>query len=121
MTNATLLHILIASHTLIAALSVASVAYVYYAALAKRHRAKDTLLVLALLWPAAIVALLFANGMQCVMQMWAKQLTGQHTGWVRDIYWLPESWVRLVPPVFTSLYALGIALLCGRRLWNKKR
>jgi hypothetical protein len=120
MSDATLLHILIAVHTLIGAISTASLVYLFVAAWKSKNPTKDPLLVFALVWPFANLVLMALNGMVCPMQDWAKMLTGQHAGWVRDIYWIPESWLRIVPWTYGPSYALGAALVFGR-LWWKRR
>ncbi len=114
MKTATLLHILIAVHTLIGALSTFCLFYLYFAAWKRRHPSKDKLLLLALVWPLANLILMAANGMVCPLQNAAQALSGQYTGWVRDIYWVPESWLQIVPWTFGPSYAIGAALVCLR-------
>ena len=116
MDNALLLHLLIASHTLIGAISTACLVYLYYAAWRGRNPAKDRLLLVALIWPLANLILMAVNGMVCPMQNWAQALSGQHTGWVRDIYWVPENWLRVVPWTFSIGYFTGAALVFWRVL-----
>jgi len=120
MKTATLLHILVAVHTLIGVVSMASLFYLPYAAWKRRSPAKDRLLLVALAWPFVNLALLYFNGWECPMQSWAKALSGQHTGWVRDMYWVPESWLKLVPWTYSIGYVAGVALLLWR-LRPKKR
>ena len=114
MNSATLLHILMAVHTLIGAISTACLFYLYYAAWRGWHPAKDRLLLIALIWPLANLILMAVNGMVCPMQNWAQALTGQHAGWVRDIYWVPENWLRVVPWTFSIGYFTGAALVFWR-------
>jgi hypothetical protein len=111
MSNATLLHILIAVHTLIGAVSTASLVYLFVAAWKRKSPAQDHLLLFALIWPFVNLVLMSVNGMVCPMQDWAKMLTGQQAGWVRDIYWVPENWLRIVPWTYAPSYALGAALV----------
>jgi len=114
MSNATLLHILIAVHTLIVALAYASLFYVFYAALKRHSPLKDKLLLAALVWPWLDFFLLAANGMECPLQNLARQLAGQTTGWVRDVYWVPQSWLRQIPWTFGVPYVIGAALVFWR-------
>ena len=114
MDSALLLHLLIASHTLIGAISTGCLFYLYYAAWRGRHPAKDRLLLVALIWPLVNLILMAINGMVCPMQDWAQALSGQHAGWVRDIYWVPERWLRLVPWTYSTSYVLGAVLVFAR-------
>jgi len=114
MDNTLLLHILIASHTLIGALNIVFLLYLPYAAWKRRSPAKDRLLLVALLFPLVNLILMAFNGMRCPMQGWAQALSGPGTGWVRDIYWVPESWLRIVPWTFPISYLLGAGLVFGR-------
>ena len=116
MGNTTLLHILMVVHTLIAAASTAALVYLYYAAWKGRSPRTDMLLLAALIWPFVNLALLLANGWECPMQSWAKALTGEHTGWVRDMYFVPQSWMAFVPWTYGPFYLFGAALVFGRAL-----
>jgi len=118
--DATLLHILIAVHTLIGAVNTACLFYLPYAAWKGRSPATDRLLQVALVFPLANLILMAANGMACPLQHWAQTLAGPHAGWVRDIYGVPESWLRIVPWSFPISYALGAALVFGRLLLKKR-
>jgi hypothetical protein len=120
MNNTLLLHILIAVHTLIAAVSTASLFYLPYAAIKGHSPRHDGLLVVALVWPLANLILMTVNGWVCPMQDWAKDLTGGEAGWVRDIFWVPESWLRIVPWTFPIGSFVGVVLVFGR-LWLKRR
>jgi len=117
MNNATLLHILIAVHTLVALVSMASLIYLPYAAVKGHSPARDRFLLFALLWPLANLILIAANGMVCPMQSWAQDLSGEHTRWVRDIYFVPERWLGTVPWTYPAGYLLGVALVFGRLWW----
>ncbi len=76
-----------------------------------------TMLLVALALPAAIGLGRYANGVECILQTWARQMQGVPKGqWARDILWLPESWARAIPGVVTPLYALGAGLVAGRFL-----
>ncbi len=112
--TATLLHILIGLHTLIAAVSTACVVYLYFAAWQRRSPPSDRLLRLALIWPLANLLLMAANGMVCPLQNAAQSLLGQHGGWVRDIYLVPQSWLKVVPWTYGPSYLLGAALVWWR-------
>jgi hypothetical protein len=112
--TATLLHILMAVHTLIGAVSSASLAYLYYAAWKRRRPTKDWILLAALTWPCVNLTLLVANGWVCPMQTWAQALTGEHGRWVRDIYWVPERWLRLIPWTYGPSYLVGVAAVWWR-------
>jgi hypothetical protein len=109
-----LLHILMAVHTLIGAVSTFCLIYLFGAAY-RRHRPKtDKLLIFALVWPLANLILMAANGWTCPLQNAAQVLIGQHAGWVRDIYLVPESWLRVVPWTYPIGYFLGAALVWWR-------
>ncbi|KAA5803793.1 hypothetical protein F1654_08315 [Alkalicaulis satelles] len=41
-------------------------------------------------YPLAILAGYLANGNRCILQTWARALTGVEDGWARDILFLPE-------------------------------
>ena len=114
MDHSLLLHILIAVHTLIGAINTACLSYLPYAAWKRRSPATDRLLLFALIFPLANLILMAANGMACPLQDWAKALAGQQTGWVRDIYWVPERWLRIIPWTFPISYLVGAALVVGR-------
>ncbi|MDE2182398.1 MAG: hypothetical protein KGJ78_05200 [Alphaproteobacteria bacterium] len=116
-----LLHILIAVHTLIAAISTGALFYLLYAALKGHSPAKDPILLFALVWPLANLVILAANGWTCPMQNWAQDLTGQHAGWVRDIYWIPERWLRIVPWTYSLGYLAGVLLVFARLAWSRAR
>lgn len=113
--TATLLHILIGLHTLIAAVSTACLGYLYYAAWRCKNPYSDRILCFALLWPAVNLVLMAANSMVCPLQIAAQSLTGQHGGWVRDIYLIPESWLAIIPWTYPLFYGLGAVLVWGRR------
>jgi hypothetical protein len=121
MDNSLLLHILIACHTLIGAINIACLFYLPYAAWKRRSPAKDRLLLVALVFPAANLILMAFNGMNCPMQGWASALTGHHDGWVRDVYWVPESWLRVVPWTFPIGYLVGAGLVFGHTLRGPAR
>ena len=112
--TATLLHILIALHTLIAAVSTACLVYLYYAAFLRLHPHGRPILWFALLWPAINLALMVANGMVCPLQIAAQNLAGQGHGWVRDIYLIPENWLAVIPWTYPIFYGLGAALVWWR-------
>ncbi len=120
MDHSLLLHILMAVHTLIGAVNIACLFYLPYAAWKGHSPAGDRLLAFALLFPLANLILMAVNGMVCPMQGWAQGLTGQHTGWVRDIYLVPERWLRIIPWTFPIGYVLGAALVFGRLLLRKR-
>ena len=120
MSDATLLHILIAVHTLIGAVNTACLFYLPYAAWKGRSPATDRLLQVALVFPLANLILMAANGMACPLQGWAQALAGGQTGWVRDIYLVPESWLRIVPWTFPLGYFAGAALVFGRVLIKRR-
>lgn len=109
-----LLHILIAVHTLIGAVSTFCLVYLYWAAWRRRRPSVDKLLIFALVWPLANLILMAANGMVCPLQNAAQVLMGQHGGWVRDIYLVPESWLKIIPWTYPIFYGLGAALVWWR-------
>lgn len=106
--TATLLHILIAVHTLIGAISTACLVYLFWAAWHRRAPKADKVLVFALVWPLANLVLMAANGMVCPLQNAAQALAGS-SGWVRDIYWVPEDWLAVIPWIYPVFYAIGAA------------
>ena len=116
----TLLHILRTVHTLIGAISTACLAYLYYAAWRRRRPTSDKLLIVALVWPLANLILMAANGMVCPLQNAAQVLVGQTGlagqtgGSVRDIYLVPESWLRIIPWTYPIAYAVGAAAVWWR-------
>lgn len=111
--TATLLHILMAVHTLIGAVSTACLAYLYWAAWRRHRPGADKLLVFALAWPLANLILMALNGMACPLQNAAQALAGTHA-WVRDIYWVPQSWLSVIPWTYPIGYALGVAAVWAR-------
>jgi len=116
----TLLHILRTVHTLIGAISTACLLYLYYAAWRRHRPSADKLLIVALVWPLANLIAMAANGMVCPLQNAAHVLVGQTGlagqtgGWVRDIYLVPESWLRIIPWTYPIAYGLGAALVFWR-------
>lgn len=116
---ATLLHILMAVHTLIGIISTACLVYLYYAAWRGRRPGRDKLLMVALIWPLANLVLMAANGMVCPLQNAAQALVGQAGagqagGWVRDMYWVPQSWLRIIPYTYGPSYLIGTILVLWR-------
>jgi hypothetical protein len=114
----TLLHILMAVHTLIGAVSTFCLAYLCYAAFKRRSPASDKLLMCALIWPLVNLIAMAANGMVCPLQNAAQALAGQpdgqQAGWVRDMYWVPQSWLKLVPWTYGPSYLIGATLVWWR-------
>ncbi len=114
--TATLLHILMAVHTLIGAVSTACLGYLFWAAWRRRSPKTDTFLIFALVWPLANLILMAANGMVCPLQNAAQALAGQPTLWVRDIYLVPEPWLRIIPWTYPIFYGLGAGMVWWRAL-----
>jgi hypothetical protein len=112
--TATLLHILMAVHTLIGAVSTASLVYLYWAAWRRHRPGADKLLVFALAWPLANLTQMALNGMACPLQNAAQALAGTHA-WVRDIYWVPQSWLSVIPWTYPIGYGLGVAAVWARK------
>lgn len=112
--TATLLHILVAVHTLIGAVSTLCLAYLYYAAWRRLHPLRDKILVFALAWPLANLVIMAANGMVCPLQNAALALSGTHGGWVRDIYLVPQGWLRAIPFTYPAFYLVGAGLVSWR-------
>lgn len=112
--TATLLHILIAVHTLIGATSTACLLYLYYAAWQGKRPGHDKWLVFALTWPLANLIVMAANGMVCPLQNAAQALAGVHGTWVRDIYLVPQSWLQVIPWTYPAFYLLGAGLIGWR-------
>lgn len=114
MSKRTLLEILKAAHLAIVAVCVWAVGYVLYCGLVGAH---GPLLVVALTIPGLIGLGRYANGVECILQTWARELQGVPKGtWARDITWLPERCARAIPATFTPLYLLGFGLVAGRAL-----
>lgn len=71
------------------------------------------LAIYALIPPVLVFIGLFLNGWTCILQTWAKRLTGITDGWARDVLFLPESWatrtVQVMVPVFVVV--VGAAAL----------
>lgn len=63
--------------------------------------------------PVIVFIGLMLNGWTCILQTWAKRLTGTEDGWARDVLFLPESWatrvVRVMVPVFIIVVGAGAA------------
>ena len=114
-TNSPLLMLLMAAHLGVVILATAAIAYLWFRSLTSAA-ATDPLLWAALMFPGLIGLGRYANGVECVLQTWAKRLRGVETGWARDVLWLPESWAQAIPPVCTPLYLLGAGLAVGRLL-----
>jgi hypothetical protein len=111
--TATLLHILMAVHTLIGAVSTACLCYLFWAAWRRKSPKTDKLLVFALAWPLLNLLAMATNGMACPLQNAAEALTGSH-GWVRDIYFVPEAWLAIIPVTYPAFYVLGVAAVWWR-------
>ncbi|MCI5043607.1 MAG: hypothetical protein MRY72_02825 [Aquisalinus sp.] len=107
-----LLHGLMSMHTAIVVLAFLAGPYIAW----KGIRAERNLwLYLALLFPPLVCLGRIANGRECILQTWARELRGIESGWARDIYLLPENWALNV--VITA----GILYLCGLVLWLAQR
>ena len=111
-----LLHALMAAHTAIVAVSVAAVGYILARGLLGGALLDDRLLFAAVIWIVGIGVGRYLNGVECILQTWARRLRGQASGWARDIYWAPESWAMAIPKVFTPAFLIGVALVAGRVL-----
>lgn len=108
------LFILQAVHLVIVVACVAAIAYLLYRGAVGGGGAW---LVAAAVAPGAIGLGRFANGVECILQTWAREWQGIEKGrWARDILWLPERWAMAIPSVFTPLYLLGLGLVIGRAL-----
>jgi hypothetical protein len=110
----TLLHILMAVHTLIGAVSTGCLVCLYWAAWHRKTPKTDKILVFALAWPLANLTLMALNGMACPLQNAARVLAGSHGIWVRDMYLVPESWLRIVPWTYPIEYVIGVAAVFWR-------
>ncbi|WP_300530891.1 hypothetical protein [Maricaulis sp.] len=62
----------------------------------------------ALLGPVLVFVGLVLNRGTCILQTWAKHLTGTTEGWARDIFFLPESWALSVVKVMLPVFVLVI-------------
>ncbi len=107
-----LLHGLMVVHTAIVVLAFLAGPYIAWKAI----RAERGLwLYLALLFPPLVCLGRIANGRECILQTWARELRGIENSWARDIYLLPESWALNV------VLAAGILYVCGLMLWFAQR
>jgi hypothetical protein len=111
--NILLLHILMAVHTLIGAVSIFCLVYLYFAAWKGTRPGAGKLLVFALIWPLANLVLMALNNMACPLQN-AAQALADSSGHVRDIYFVPENWLRIVPWTYGPSYLIGAGLLFWR-------
>jgi len=68
----------------------------------------------ALLPPVLVFIGLQLNRGECILQTWAKRLSGRPDGWTRDVFWLPEDWALRVVPVMTPLAIVLILGLAAR-------
>ncbi|XBQ16796.1 MAG: hypothetical protein ABL308_02725 [Oceanicaulis sp.] len=105
-----LLFVLQVFHTLvfIAAISCLAVLWVY--ALTGRLA---RLAPWALGFPVAIFAGVMING-ECVLQTWAKRLSGIEEGWARDILFLPEAVALSTIPVCVPVFAVTLLVVAAR-------
>jgi hypothetical protein len=109
-----LLQIVLACHSLVTVATIALICYLVYGGLAGLPLRSHPLLFFALIWPFLIGVQLILNRGDCVFQTCAKALNGRTGGWARDLYFVPESWARHIPIIFTPLYLVGVALV----LWH---
>jgi hypothetical protein len=107
---------LMAAHTAVVLVSISAIAYALWRGLTGWAGAADPWLLAALAWPAVIGAGLALNRGQCVMQSWARRLSGVDGGWARDMLWVPETWAVRIPQVFTPPYLVAVGLCVGRWL-----
>lgn len=114
MSKRTLLEILKAAHLAIVAACVLAIAYLLYRGLVGGG---GPWLLAALALPGLIGLGRYLNGVECILQTWARELQGVPKGqWARDVLWLPEPWAKAIPATFTPLYLLGLGLVAGRAL-----
>lgn len=62
----------------------------------------------ALIGPVLVFLGILLNRGTCILQTLAKRLTGTEEGWVRDIFFLPESWALRVVKVMVPVFVLVI-------------
>lgn len=72
----------------------------------------------ALLPPALVGLGLLLNRGECILQSWARQLTGSGEAWARDVFFLPESWALRTVPVMLPLSLVLIAAIPVRYLFG---
>ncbi|WP_300551902.1 hypothetical protein [Maricaulis sp.] len=63
---------------------------------------------IGLIGPVLVFLGLMLNRGTCILQTLAKRLTGTTDGWVRDIFFLPESWALQVVKVMLPVFVLVI-------------
>ncbi|WP_306252318.1 hypothetical protein [Parvularcula sp. IMCC14364] len=113
-----LLHGLMGMHTLIVAFALVAGPYIAWKAI----RAERSLwLYLALAFPPLVCLGRIANGRECILQSWARELRHIEHGWARDIYLLPESWALSVVLVAGALYFCGCAIWVSQRGAEKEQ
>lgn len=68
----------------------------------------------ALVPPGLVFCGLVLNRGECILQTMARRLAGQSdpSVWVRDVFWLPQSWALRVVPVLVpvSIILLGVMM-----------
>ena len=71
-------------------------------------------------WALGVPVLIFIgiliNG-ECILQTWARELSGIEEGWARDILFLPEPVARATMPVCVPAFAL-IGSAAAWRWWK---
>ncbi|MCW5724374.1 MAG: hypothetical protein KIS81_05400 [Maricaulaceae bacterium] len=67
-------------------------------------------------FPVAIFIALVLNRGTCILQTWAKRLSGTGDGWARDIFFLPEPLALRTLPVCAPTFVI-IALGVAARWW----
>lgn len=70
----------------------------------------------ALAFPVLIFIGILING-ECILQTWARELSGIEEGWARDILFLPEPVARATMPVCVPAFAL-IGSAAAWRWWK---
>jgi hypothetical protein len=97
-------------HTAVFAICLACLGAIGVFALSGHGR---TLALWALVPPVLVFIGLQLNRGECILQTWARRLTGQTDGWARDVFWLPESWALRTVPV---MLPVALVLLAGMAL-----
>ncbi|MGY6532609.1 hypothetical protein [Glycocaulis sp.] len=72
----------------------------------------------ALGFPVLIFIGILING-ECILQTWARELSGIEEGWARDILFLPEPVARATMPVCVPAFAV-IGSAAGWRWWKHR-
>ncbi|MGJ3231953.1 MAG: hypothetical protein ACFE0P_09155 [Oceanicaulis sp.] len=102
-------------HTLVYAAAIGCLAVLWIYALTSRLA---RIAPYALGFPVAIFAGVLING-ECVLQTWAKRLSGVEDGWARDILLLPEALALSTIDICVPVFALTLLAAAARFLHTR--